>query len=429
MTDGTPGHRAEDRLCRALHGRAGGVQPDEAASLAAIEARVAAARQAGRRRRGGLALLAAAAVVVAVLGGAALLGDDGDRQVATTGRDPGPASPTTAPSTTTTAPAPAPALTVWPPESGPHFTDPVETVGSFVSGYLGRTDPPLSEFRPTGSGTGEVDVLLRGEDGEVRPDLVNATVAVVMVDDHWEVAGARSDDIVLDAPQPQAEIPSPLVVSGRGRGFEGNLVVRAVEAGKGRDRPLAEAVATAGCCEDLEPFRVELDLAPTTARQGSVVVVNDTGSFVVVPVKLGPAGSSALTAVQVGWVGPDGSIVTRPRAVPRSAGVLRGAIQQLLLGPTAAERDEGLRSALDLAAAEVGFSVVLRAGEASVDFGAGLPAASPGTSSSAGSEKFLAQLRATVFQFPTVARAEYTVGGSCEAFWAWLQRDCTLVVR
>lgn len=427
MTSDEMDGRMEERLRRAVEAHAATVHPDEPAALAVIEERLAAGARASRRRRAGLGALAVAAAALVVLGAVAVLDGEGDQRVSTT--DQG-TSTTAAPSTTTTvAPAPARPLAVWPPAGAEPFTDPVRLVDSFVRGYLGTDDPPLSSFRATGAGTGEVDVYLRGEDGEVRRNLLNATVAVVQVDGQWVVTGASSDDIVVHSPQAEATVARPVVVEGRGRGFEGNLVVEAVELGKGRRDRVAQSIVIAGCCETLEPFRVDLDLGDSPATEGSVVVVNDTGSFVVVPVRFGTATEPGLSTVQVGLVGADGTIVTRPRTIARSTGVLRAAVEQLLRGPTAEERDQGLHSALDPAAAAVPFSVTIQGGLAVVDFGPGLPAASPGTSASAASEKFLAQLKATVFQFASVARAEYRVGGSCDAFWNWLQRDCATIAR
>ncbi len=53
----------------------------------------------------------------------------------------------------------------------------------------------------------------------------------------------------------------------------------------------------------------------------------------------------------------------------------------------------------------------------------------PNASTSAGSEMLLAQLGATVFQFPTVASVEYRIEGSCDAFFEWLQRGCEVIER
>ena len=125
------------------------------------------------------------------------------------------------------------------------------------------------------------------------------------------------------------------------------------------------------------------------------------------------------------WSDASGALQPVDRTVRLSEGILRGTLQQYLFGPTSAERDAGLSSGLDAAAASASFDVVLRDGAAVIDFSADLPSLSPNTSTSAASEAFLRQLHATVFQFPTVDTVEYRVGGSCEAFWGWLQRGCT----
>ena len=44
-------------------------------------------------------------------------------------------------------------------------------------------------------------------------------------------------------------------------------------------------------------------------------------------------------------------------------------------------------------------------------------------------DALLAQLRATIFQFPTVRSAEITFDGSCDRFWNWIQRDCQRLTR
>lgn len=132
--------------------------------------------------------------------------------------------------------------------------------------------------------------------------------------------------------------------------------------------------------------------------------------------------------VSVYWVDADGDLRPADRTVPLSDGVLRGAVQQLLLGPSSDERDDGLSSALDSAAASATFDVTITDGHAVIDFGDDLPSLSPGTSSAAASEAFLRQLHATVFQFDTVTEAEFIVRDSCD-FWNWLQRGCTTVTR
>lgn len=308
---------------------------------------------------------------------------------------------------------------------------------------MGLTNPALSAFRPGPASTGEVDIFAKGEDGSIRRDLVRSTVSVLQVYGSWHVTGARSDDIVVERPAPLDAVGPTVVVDGRGRGYEGTIVAKVRGAYATRD--LATEIATAGCCDELLPFRMELRAEVTAAdcceellafdhAKGSILLHNDSGtvaSFAVVPIRFGGTETpSEETLVQVSWTGPEGELVASKRTVRKSDGVLKGALTQLLFGPTSDERDNGLSSGLDHAAAGSALlSVVIRDGRATIDFGADLPRLSPSTSSAEASQRFLRQLQATVFQFPTVTEAEFRAGGSCDAFWSWLQRSCTIVTR
>lgn len=101
--------------------------------------------------------------------------------------------------------------------------------------------------------------------------------------------------------------------------------------------------------------------------------------------------------------------------------VATGALQALLAGPTDAERPS---TATGFGSATAGMlrSVVIRDGVAHVDLGDLRPLLAD-ASSSCGSTSLLAQLDATVMQFPTVHRARYSINGSEAAFYEWLQRD------
>lgn len=106
---------------------------------------------------------------------------------------------------------------------------------------------------------------------------------------------------------------------------------------------------------------------------------------------------------------------------------LRLALRTLLRGPTAGEEERGITSffAGDVTAGAAR-SVELEGGRAIVDF-EDLRDAIPGAASSAGSRAMLAELDATVLQFRAVEEVEYRMEGSCEQFWHWLQRPCTVV--
>lgn len=117
------------------------------------------------------------------------------------------------------------------------------------------------------------------------------------------------------------------------------------------------------------------------------------------------------------------------RAVPAERADLSAVLEQLLAGPTAAERAQGITSWFSTATAgSLRSATVDRSGRAIVDF-ADLPGAIPNASSSTGSALLLQELNGTVFADPAVRSVEYRTDGSCEAFWNWLQYDCRIVVR
>jgi hypothetical protein len=122
-------------------------------------------------------------------------------------------------------------------------------------------------------------------------------------------------------------------------------------------------------------------------------------------------------------VAPRDRIVAETDAEGRTA----AALEALLAGPTAEERAAGSFSSFSAITAGLLASFTLDPdGTAVVDLDPSLATLLPGASASAASDQLLRELDATVFQTGEVTEAEYRLGGSCDAFFAWLQRDCTL---
>jgi spore germination protein GerM len=131
------------------------------------------------------------------------------------------------------------------------------------------------------------------------------------------------------------------------------------------------------------------------------------------------AGDDAMTPVPVA------------RSVPASddpATLLKAALDQLVLGPTDAEKSKGLTSWFSPATAGVVTLVSRQGGAFTVDFNS-LATLIPNASTSAGSQLLLSQLNGTVFQFGEVDSVVYTLDGGCDTFWLWLQMDCHPVTR
>jgi spore germination protein GerM len=122
--------------------------------------------------------------------------------------------------------------------------------------------------------------------------------------------------------------------------------------------------------------------------------------------------------------GDPGSSCTRVFAVRRAVAtpaVLKGALQALLRGPTAAERRRGFGGWFSARTAGRLRGVRIANGVAHVDF-RNFRRIVPNASTSCGSALLLAQLDRTVLQFPTVRRSIYSFDGRRAAFYEWLQR-------
>lgn len=166
---------------------------------------------------------------------------------------------------------------------------------------------------------------------------------------------------------------------------------------------LAAALVAAACGDDAEPEPAPGPSPPSATAEGRAVEVYFTRGEEPVPVE---------------------------RRIPVGVPPLAGALEALLEGPTEAERERGLSSwfSQETAGLFVRATVDGR-GRATIDFRSALARVIPNASSSAGSAALLAELNATVFQFPEVRSVEYRFDGSCEGFWNWLQRACRIVPR
>ena len=280
----------ETRVQAALAGEARTVEP-AGDSLATIRRR---ARAAHRRRRTALAG-AGVAALVAVLVAVPLVGDDRSDLTTRSGDPTTSEAPDPTTSTTASPDVRAGSLdaALWPDPAGDLFDDPVDAVRSLVTELIGIDDTLLSEFREGEPGAGEIDVLQRREDGTVL-DRAASTVVVRQLDgEHWFVTAASSEDVQIDSPEPGTAVPSPVTVTGRGRGFEGNILVdlRARAAGGGVIGSAPPTIAGAG--EELLPFSVEVpfDVSPTpvaiVVAQSSSGADRAVPSFSAVGVRLG----------------------------------------------------------------------------------------------------------------------------------------------
>ena len=107
---------------------------------------------------------------------------------------------------------------------------------------------------------------------------------------------------------------------------------------------------------------------------------------------------------------------------------LRGAFNELVQGPTKAERATGLGSVFSSETTGVVRSVALRDGTAIVDLTPFFDRV-PQVTTSEGGAHLMLSLNKTVFQFDEVEAVEYRVEGSCDAFWESKQGNCQVISR
>jgi hypothetical protein len=164
-------------------------------------------------------------------------------------------------------------------------------VREFAAQAIGLENPAVGAFQEGEPGAGEVPVHRRGEDGARLPALV-ATVSVRKLDgEHWFVTSAQSPEVELTSPEPLAEIRSPVHVAGRGRGFEGNIVLEVRPAfAAAKDEPLARKAVTAGSMAALEPFEADLTFTAAPGEMGAVYALTGSGiaaanGFTAIPVR------------------------------------------------------------------------------------------------------------------------------------------------
>lgn len=170
-------------------------------------------------------------------------------------------------------------------------------------------------------------------------------------------------------------------------------------------------------------------LTPTTSLASTTTSVPDS------PTTTG-ASTTTTTATTTSTPGVDvlvyystgdgtdcGLVAPFERTIPADVDPIFGALEQLVGGPTTTEAAAGAGSFFSEATADAVLSATLTNGLLTVDF-FDYRVELANASTSCGSEAFLSSLNDTVFQFSEVERVRYTIFGSCNEFYNWLQRDC-----
>jgi hypothetical protein len=160
------------------------------------------------------------------------------------------------------------------------------------------------------------------------------------------------------------------------------------------------------------PVRLDLDV-----RQPEAVAVNPAAATGTVGAAPSPVPVRVFFATAAG---EDCGVVEPVTRSSPTSGVLRFALDALLAGPTAEEREAGADSLFGDATFGAVRSVTIEDGTARVDLSAELRERVTEASTACASASVLAQLQATAEQFDTVDRSVFTLDGSEQAFTDWL---------
>ena len=397
--------------------------------------------ESARRTRAALVIAVAVLALSTAIVVIATADDDTTTSAGSTTSTTSPATTSTSATTSTTGAA---STAVWPPAGAAPISDPRAVATSFATDYLGMSEPVVGELQQGDSRSGEVEVRPRA-DGPVTTLLLR----MLGSDPGWSVLGATTADIELTSPRALDEVADPVQLAGRALAFEGTVEVEVRE--DGRDDPLGSGFVTGGG-DVMRPFAGEVRLAgEPSAASGAIVLFTRSAedgavwSAWVIRVRFerAPTQASPCAPTRAGDVHPDQMVVSVTfscdvpdraelvevqRVVARSPGVVRATVAALLEGPTDAERARQIGSWFSAETAGALRSVDLDDGHAALDFAA-LDRLIPNASASAGSERLLAELDATVLAIDGVTSVEYRLDGSCEDFGLWLQMDGCIVRR
>lgn len=118
-----------------------------------------------------------------------------------------------------------------------------------------------------------------------------------------------------------------------------------------------------------------------------------------------------------------GAVYPVTRTVSRTATVATASLQELFKGPTTTEQARGYHSLFSERTAGLLRNVRVQDGVAYVDL-QDMRQLIPSASASCGGAQFMAEMNATVTQFPTVEKAIYAINGDPAAFYEFIQMGC-----
>jgi hypothetical protein len=237
----------------------------------------------------------------------------------------------------------------------------------------------------------------------------------------------KQDLIRLTAPRPNQTIESPLTITGEARGnwfFEASFPIKIYDGnGKLLGTTIAQAQAD-WMTNEFVPFQASLDFSFSSTQKGILVLEKDNPSGLPqnadqlsIPVSFKTVVSAEnVMSVKVYFnysnADPEYScynVFAVDREIIKTQAVARAALEELLKGPTSAEKLQGYFTSINPGVMIQ--KLTIENGTASVDFDEQLEA---GVGGSCRVSAIRAQITETLKQFPTVQNVVISINGRTE---------------
>lgn len=240
----------------------------------------------------------------------------------------------------------------------------------------------------------------------------------------------QTQGIQVDTPQKNAEVSSPLQITGTVNGdgwtgFEGQVgTVRLLDE-TGRELALGILNATTEWTQLPVSFKTTLVFQSDKEQQGTLVFRNENASGLpekdrqlILPVKIAKVDTMELN-VYFGNLSLSATseqdeckrVFPVKRYVPKTEAVASAAIQELLKGPTEDEKNQGYYTSINSGVILKSMMIGLDTGTAYADFSQKLEEAVGGSCKVAA---IRSQLDQTLLQFPTIKKTVISIDGRTE---------------
>lgn len=235
---------------------------------------------------------------------------------------------------------------------------------------------------------------------------------------------AKANLIKVSSPKPNQIIQSPLIIKGEARGFwffEASFPIQLLD---GNGNEIAWGIAQAQTdwmTENFVPFQAEISFASPSTEIGTLILQKENPSDlpqnadeIRIPIRFGEPQETTIIKAYFNNSNLDpefscNKVFPVDRIIPKTQSVARQALEELLKGPTAAEKTEGFFTSINSRVKIQ--SLVIENGIAKVDFDQQLEFQVGG---SCRVSAISAEITQTLKQFPTVKNVIISINGRTE---------------